>query len=59
MFLEYEHTTRRHTWPSTTDMTKSDTFPQHIDFRPSQTELARSASQTLLTNSVNLVGVAA
>lgn len=47
MYFEYEQTTSRHSWPATTDMTMSDTYPRHIDFQMTQQE--RESHMGLIT----------
>ena len=44
MHLEYEQITKRQSWPTTTDMTMSDTYPRHVDF-----EMTTSERQAQLT----------
>jgi hypothetical protein len=58
MYLEYDEITIRHSWPDSTDMTRSDTYPVHVDFSLTTAELT-ALSKTACEQLINIEGVAA
>jgi hypothetical protein len=58
MYFEYEQTTVRHSWPTTTDMTRGDTYPSHIDFRMTKAELDTHMGGMTCGQTLEVKGVA-